>query len=92
MKKLLFTILIGSLFTTLFISCEDYNDQFKGLDDLTKTTNVATYTYQLADADYATISKAALKAATNHNDTLKANSIKTNKAFSDNVLGSDYIP
>jgi len=92
MKKILFTIIVGLFFTTLFSGCEDVNDQFKGLDDLTKTTNVATYTYKLVDADYTTISNAALKVATNYADSVKAKSIKTNKAFSDNLLASDYIP
>jgi len=92
MKKILFSITIGLFFAAFFSGCEDFNDQFKGLDDLTKTTNVATYTYKFTDQDYTNASNAALKVATNYDDSVKAKSIKTNKAFSDAVLAKVYIP
>lgn len=61
MKKIFSTILSGFAIAALLIGCEDYNDQFKGLDDMTKPTNPLNYTYQLVDADYAVIGKAVQK-------------------------------
>lgn len=79
------------LFSLLFSGC-DVNEQFDGLDDMAKPTNKVAYVYTLATADYSAISAAALKVATNHEDTLKAQSINTYKAFSDKVFAGDYIP
>ncbi len=79
------------LFSLLFSGC-DVNEQFDGLEDIAKPTNKAAYVYTLATADYSAISAAALKAATNHEDTVKAQSINTYKAFSDKVFAGDYIP
>ena len=70
MKNILYSMLSGFIFTALFISCEDVNDQFDELDSLTGITNLAAYNYSLVDADYATIATAAGDAAA---------SIKTNK-------------
>lgn len=79
------------LFPVLFSAC-DVNEQFDGLDDMANPTNKAAYVYTLATADYSAISSAALKVATNHEDSVKAQSINTYKAFSDRVFAGDYIP
>lgn len=79
------------LFPLLFSGC-DVNEQFDGLEDMANPTNKAAYVYTLATADYSAISSAALKVASNHEDTVKAQSINTYKAFSDKVFAGDYIP
>lgn len=70
----------------------DVNDDFDELGDMTQPTNLASYTYQLVDADYTTISKSALAIATNAEDSTKANNIATNKYFTSTVTPYDYIP
>ncbi|MBP8792368.1 MAG: hypothetical protein KBH29_04250 [Lutibacter sp.] len=83
MKNILYSMLSGFIFTALFISCEDVNDQFDELDSLTGITNLAAYNYSLVDADYATIATAAGDAAA---------SIKTNKYFTTAFPASEYMP
>ena len=91
MKNILYSLLSGLVFAALFSACDDFNDQFDGLDDKTQITNVAAYTYTLTDADYATIGDAALKAATSPADSALAKSIKTKKYFTDEAPASDYV-
>ena len=83
MKNILYSMLSGFIFTALFISCEDVNDQFDELDSLTGITNLAAYDYSLVDADYATIAAAGGDAAA---------SIKTNKYFTTALPASEYVP
>ncbi|NOU18497.1 MAG: DUF5017 domain-containing protein [Bacteroidales bacterium] len=92
MKKIFFPLISGFAFAVLLGGCKDFNDQFTGLDDKAKPTNLVKYTYQLVDADYSTISKAALAAATNAADSALAKSIATNKYFSTSVPGTIYVP
>ncbi len=61
MKKTFYSLIFGLAFAVLLSGCKKFNDQFDGLDALTKVTNVATYSYTLADADYATIATAIKK-------------------------------
>ncbi len=90
MKKTLY-FLNGLLLAVLFISC-DVNEQFEGLDDAARPTNLTSYNYQLVNADYDEISKSALAIATNNSDTVIATSIKTNKYFSADVDVAIYAP
>lgn len=77
----------------LFASCsEDYNEHnFSGYKDAATPTNVATYTYTLVTADYTTISKTALAAATTKADSTIATAIGTNKYFLSNSTASTTI-
>ena len=91
MKKIIYILSI--LVTLLLASCENFNERnFPGYDEATAPTNLVSYTYSLTDADYSTISKAALKVATNAKDSAKAKAIATNKFFLDTVPASSYIP
>jgi len=88
MKKILLSLAAVSL---LFSACENFNNQFEGLDELAAPTNLAKYNYTLVDGDYKTISDRALKIATNADDSAKARSINTNKYFSATVPASNYV-
>lgn len=92
MKKTVYTLISSFAFLVLLSGCTKFNDQFEGLDNMTKPTNVATYNYLLVDADYTTISKSALSIAANAADSAKAKSIATNKYFSKTVLVGNYAP
>lgn len=92
MKRIYYSLLIGLTAIFLLGGCEDFNDQFEGLDDLTKPTNETQYTYELTAADYDAIKTAALKVALTAEDTAKALSISTNKYFTNSVVAADYIP
>lgn len=90
MKKIYFLVSMVTL--AIFTSCMDVNDQFKDIIAGATPTNVVTYNYTLTDADYGTISKAALKIATTAVDSTKAKAIATNKFFMDTVQFSTGIP
>ena len=92
MKKILYTLSLSLTFIVLLSSCAKFNDQFEGLDDMTKLTNVVTYNYVLADADYSTISKSAVAIAANAGDSAKAKSIATNKYFTKTLPVNNYAP
>ena len=92
MKKTLYTLVSSFAFLVLFSSCTKFNDQFDGLDNMTKPTNVVTYNYLLVDADYTTISKSALAIAANAGDSAKAKSIATNKYFAKTLAIGNYAP
>jgi len=89
MKKILY-FLLGLSSLVLIVAC-DVNDKFDGLDDMANPTNLTKYNYTLTDADYKTISDRALKLATNAQDSAKANSINSNKAFSVFAPASNYV-
>ena len=91
MKKVFYILNIAVLI--LFTSCEGYNERnFPGYDEAAQPTNVVTYRYTLADADYSTISKAALKLAKTKADSAIANDIAKNKYFQPTVPASNYVP
>lgn len=91
MKKIYFLVSMAVL--TLFTACEGFNERnFPGYDEAAKPTNLVTYNYALVDADYSTISKAALKIATTAKDSTIAKAIATNKFFLDTVPASAYVP
>lgn len=83
MKNIFYSMLSGFIFTALFISCEDVNDQFDELDSLTEITNLAAYNHTLVDADYTAIANAGGAAAS---------SINTNKYFTIDLPASEYVP
>lgn len=92
MKKTLYTLFSSLTFIVLLSSCAKFNDQFEGLEDMTKLTNVVTYNYLLVDADYTSISKSSLAIAANAADSAKAKSIATNKYFSKTLAIGNYAP
>ena len=92
MKKIFYSLISGLAFALLLVACNDFNDQFDGLDTKTKPTNLAAYTYKLVDADYASISKSALAVAKNKADSTSAKSIATNKYFTNTVPSSTNVP
>lgn len=92
MKNIFYSLLSALVFAVLLSACNDFNDQFDGLDDKTQITNLAAYDYSLTETDYTTISNAALKDATTPGDTSLATSIKTNKYFTTAAPASAYVP
>lgn len=92
MKKILFPLISSLAFVVLLGGCKDFNDQFDGLDDATKPTNLTKYSYQLVDADYTTISKAAKKIASNAADSALADAIGKNKYLTPSTPSKLYIP
>lgn len=92
MKKIYFISIFAATLLA-FISCEDFNEKnFSGYDEASKPKNLVGYTYTLVDADYATISKAALAIATTKNDSNKAKAISSNKFFVDTIPANKYLP
>lgn len=92
MKRTLYTIISGLTFAVLLSGCTKFNDQFTGLDETTKPTNLATYNYTLVDADYSSISKSAIAIATDSTSTANATSIGKNKYFSKAIPIGNYAP
>ncbi|HSQ46775.1 MAG TPA: hypothetical protein VLM44_07655, partial [Lutibacter sp.] len=92
MKNTIYSLLSALVFAVLLSACEDFNDQFEGLDDKTQITNLAAYDYTLLEVDYTTISNAAAKVATTPEEISLANSIKTNKYFTTAAPASTYVP
>ena len=72
-------------------ACDDFNDNFDGLDDMVKDaqSNVVSEKYELADADYEAIGKyKALDEA--DKDALAF--VKSNKMFPTEELAHKYLP
>jgi hypothetical protein len=92
MKKIFYSLISGLAFALLLSACTDFNDQFEGIDTVAKPTNLAAYTYTLLDADYSAISKSALAVATTSTETTYANSIASNKYFTNAVSSAIYVP
>lgn len=92
MKRIFFPIISGVALLMFLGGCEKFNDQFDGLDDAAKPTNVIYNTYKLLDADYSTISKNALLVSLNAADSAIAKGIATNKYFSKAVPPDNYVP
>jgi hypothetical protein len=91
MKKIYYIAFVAVI--GLLASCESYNERnFPDLDESIKPTNLVSYKYTLADADYNTISSAALKIAKNATDSAAAKAISTNKFFVESAPASNYIP
>lgn len=92
MKNTIYSLLSALVFAVLLSACDDFNDQFEGLDNKTQITNLAKYDYTLTETDYTTISNAAVKVATTPAEISLATSIKTNKYFTSAVPASTYVP
>ena len=89
MKRYLSIIL--SVIAIGYTSC-DYNEEnFPGLDDMSKPTNVAQYQYEITSADITTIANTLL-ARKNHNDSVIANRLKSDNMFSDVASASTLVP
>ena len=87
-KNILFLI---TLISTLFFYSCNFNENFEGLDEMTKSTDVTTYEYTLTDADITSIVK-SLNANKNATDSLTAKSLTADKAFSVNAPVSTSVP
>lgn len=85
MKKIYLLLSLSMLF---MYSCQDVNDEFDWLNDLTKPQNVKAYEYVIADADYATIASAAK--GTENEDAAKF--LQTAKIFSDAAPADKLVP
>lgn len=92
MKKIIYSLLSGLVFAVLLSACNNFNDQFDGLDAKTQITNLVAYTYTLTDADYTTISNAAVAATTDIAAKALAQTIKTNKYFTNLAPASTNVP
>ncbi len=92
MKKIFYSLISGLVLTILLSSCSKFNDQFKGLDEMTKPTNVGSVEYTLTPADYAAIKKAALAIATKPEEIAAANAIGSSLAFNSTFGAADYAP
>lgn len=87
--------MIPVMASLLALGACDYNeDNFEGLDEMTRPTNVFKKDYTLTDADYATIANnstnKALAEAAGLSGELSA--LKTSLAFTDELPGTEYIP
>lgn len=92
MKKIFFPFISGLTFMVLLGSCTKFNDQFTGLDEMSKPTNVGTVSYTLTAADYAAIKTAALADATTPEEIAAANAIGTSLALNSTFGAADYAP
>lgn len=72
-------------------ACDDFNDNFDGLDDMVKDaqSNVVSEKYELADADYETIGKYK---AQDPADEEGLTYVKNNKMFPSEDLARKYLP
>ncbi len=93
MKKILFA---SSFLLVLLSACSDYNDQFSIKDNLTDVKNMAL---TLEPADYSSIAQlsanqelALSKDPENKTYVTALNAVGTNKYFTEDALGEDYLP
>lgn len=91
MKKHIIPVIVSLL---AFGAC-DYNEEnFEGLDEMSKPTNVVKKDYTLTETDYASIASnkanKALAEAAGLSDELSA--LKTSQAFSEQLKATEYIP
>jgi hypothetical protein len=92
MKKIFYSLISGLAFAVLLGGCTKFNDQFTGLDEMTKPTNVGTVSYTLTAADYASIKTAALANATTPEEIAAANAIGKSLALNSTFGAADYAP
>jgi len=89
MKKLLYIFLLP-IMTLAFFAC-DYNDQFDGLDEKEVIVNTQKYEHTIAAADITAIVN-GLRQNRNAADSALANTLNTDKIFSDVAPASTLIP
>ncbi len=73
-------------------ACDDYNDNFEGLDDIVKESQsnvVSGVTYELTESDYSTIGGYT---GDSDEETSLLKSVKDNKAFPSDELAQKYLP
>jgi hypothetical protein len=75
----------------LFAGCDYNEDNFPELKDLSQPQNIATYDYELTSADITTIVN-ALRAKKTPEDSVVANRLNTDKAFSSIAPSATLIP
>lgn len=92
MKKIYYSLISALAFVVLLGGCNKFNDQFEGLDEMTKPTNLATINYTLTAADYTIIKNAALANATNAADSAAANAIVSSLALNTMYGAAEYAP
>ena len=92
MKQRHFSIIIGLALSMIAGGCTDFNDQFEGVEESAKPTNLASYAYTLTEADYGTIASSAYADAANAEDSAKIKTVKDNKYFTETAPASDYVP
>ena len=90
-KKYMFVFAAATLGLT---ACNNYNDQFDGIDDMREITDVANYTYQLVNSDYDKIaSDATNKALAQANGvSQELDLVKSLKRFNDLINPEEYLP
>jgi hypothetical protein len=77
--------------TALFAACNYNEDNFPGLDDLSRPKNVSSYEYTITSADITTIVN-ALRANKNQEDSIIANALNSSKTFSSAIPSNRLIP
>ncbi|MDR1371235.1 MAG: DUF5017 domain-containing protein [Dysgonamonadaceae bacterium] len=77
--------------TALFTACNYNEDNFPGLDDMSRPKNVSSYEYTIASTDFATI-VTALRTNKNPEDSITADALNSSKTFSSTVLSNRLIP
>lgn len=73
-------------------ACDDYNDNFEGLDDIVNESQsnvISGVTYELTESDYSTIGGYT---GESDEETALLKSVKTNKAFPSDDLAHKYLP
>lgn len=92
-RKYIILPMLASLF--IFSACNDYNeDNFEGLEETSRPTDVFKRDYTLTDDDYATIASNSTNKAIAKEKGLTAEleALKTTKAFTDELKAEDYLP
>ncbi|GHS92149.1 DUF5017 domain-containing protein [Bacteroidia bacterium] len=87
------TVKIFSLLivTVLLAACNYNEDNFPGLDDMSRPKNISSYEYTITSTDITTIVN-ALRANKNPEDSLIATALNSSKAFSSAVPSNRLIP
>ena len=90
--KLKYNLIAWSLLGFFAAACDPMDDIYNEID-AEGTTNTQTMAeYVLTDADYETISSAAVKAATSDAEKALANAVKTDKALNEFASAEKYVP
>ncbi len=93
MKNIFNIITITAAFLCCW-SCQDVNDQFDGLDDMTSIENVQSSEYTLTAADYTSISENSenIALAKENGDTTRLESLASTMTFTSSLSAATYIP
>lgn len=91
MKKLNI-ILLSILFIFGAFSCQDVNEEFDNLDELSAPKNIVNYEFALTESDYSDLKSIALSLAQNASDSSAAKSIESDLALNSTFTSSIVIP